>query len=793
MSSSLPIALQQVAQLLKTDDDLDKIAHLKEQLSKEKSLIEIELNSKSQAEMEQLLNNFQNLQLSANDLKKLRKFILEINSLAEASFRSIDSYESINRLTKIHEIFEIVTHIVNKISNFEPALQEIDELIEEEDYQNIDIDSRVDNLLLIHYKLNEALNFKDLANELSHFSNDDSKFVIKKLLKKVEPIINKFNVMLSNIINGLVESCKIGNDSLIVRLIKIIDFEEQQDLKIEFERSAVSKSSNGTEKVDNEALLFEQIINGNLINSRIFERGYKDFFIKEAEKSVNETFENCWETFNQGDAVELFKILDNLQWVFQDLKCVQLDLVKLAPKNPRWDLFRMFYDIYYKQLNIIINRLIESEPETFFILEIIDFDSNFKEIMMEEFNMKSVKTIIGEDEKAQLLDDYLNMVINTNKGWMSNLIKTEQETFRKRITAPEQDVENLYALEGSKIVFQMFTQQCDVSLGTKQGKILDGVINKFIDLLIERQKLWGQLIQSEVSKLIQQNHKERSKSKKKDDEENEKEEEPVPPGLIEYLIALGNDQMRGADYTEAISNKYCPMVSKKYQTSINEGLEKGIDGFADLGKQCCDALIVIMFDDLNYVFKNVFEKSWLKNSNENIIQMISDTIFEYLAEFKENMNQYLFEILSEETMDECILQYFKNLKKDTSIFKEKNETKILDLINNDYQIFKNLFDNFLVDKDTIEHKFQLFEEVIDFLSIRGETIEDEDMMINIWAHIIEQYNDIPLEFFESLVKFKGFSKNQVRRVTNKAETRQRNILQLEIPSSEIETTFMSRF
>jgi hypothetical protein len=251
--------------------------------------------------------------------------------------------------------------------------------------------------------------------------------------------------------------------------------------------------------------------------------------------------------------------------------------------------------------------------------------------------------------------------------------------------------------------------------------------------------------------------------------------------------------MRGADYTEAISNKYGSMVSKKYQTSINENLEKGIDGFANLAKQCCDAISVLILNDLNSVFDKIFDKVWLNEKNENVVQIICDTIYEYLGEFRENMNQYLFEILVEEIVEECILRYLKNLHKETNIFKEKNKDKFLELVRNDFKNFYEMFIQFLDDKSTIESKFKIIEEFSDFLEVPNETLEDQDVMLTIWGTLVREYNDIPLRFFELMVRFKGINKSQSKVLCAKAETKQRNILQHEISANMIQQTYMGSF
>lgn len=769
-SPNLPIVLQNISQLLRTEDDLDKVETLKEQLLKEKSSIDVQLKSQSQAQLESTIEDINSLNICQDDIRELKDNITKINKIADDSFGSIKRYELINKITKIHEIFDQSTDIVENISSFNNNLQEVEELIETEDYENVDIDFEIPSLLEIHYKLNKLRDFQERLLLLSDSSNEDHKFIVKRVVSKIYDVIKKFDKLLENIIIGLVESVKINNNSLVIRLAKIIDFEEREDIKIDALKGIISKNS----KNNSQNSLFEQIVNGT-IKGRTTARNYKQFFIDKVEESIHEIFQNCYETYKQKE--NMFEILDNLDWVFHDLICVKQDLVKLVP--PRWNIFTVYYDFYYRELNILINKLIESEPETLIILEILDFDNKFKDIMISEFGFtkQENKSIIGDVEKEKLLSDYLNLIVLKMNEWMFNLQKTEHEVFRSRIQAPEVDSENLYALEGTKIVFQMFTQQCDVASGSGQGKILAGVVEEFGGLLIKRQSKWGELIKNEVQKLLTLNNK----SKKDVGVDGVNDDDKVPPGLIEYLIALANDQMRGADYTEAISNKYGGMVSSKYSTIIHNALEKVIDGFANLAKQCCDALIVIIFDDLKIALDEIFSKDWY---NSNYSQQVSDTLYEYLGDLKQSMNSYLFEILSEEIVEETVLRYLSNLNKDVK-FKNNND-KFVNSVKRDFEIFYKLFINF-IDQEIIESKFRIVE---DFMDLSTET--NDDHIVELWIQLVSKFNDISIDFLALILKArKDIDSTPSKAILSKSKIEQDKFLQEN--QYGLTPSFMNRF
>lgn len=55
--------------------------------------------------------------------------------------------------------------------------------------------------------------------------------------------------------------------------------------------------------------------------------------------------------------------------------------------------------------------------------------------------------------------------------------------------------------------------------------------------------------------------------------------------LVEYVIALANDQIKLTDYAEALSARLEPLVSEKDRVTINEWLNDAIDGVPRRGEK----------------------------------------------------------------------------------------------------------------------------------------------------------------------------------------------------------------
>jgi len=97
----------------------------------------------------------------------------------------------------------------------------------------------------------------------------------------------------------------------------------------------------------------------------------------------------------------------------------------------------------------------------------------------------------------------------------------------------------------------MINQQVDLAMESGHGAILARVITNVDRVMRGIQDQWTRVVDSEFKKQV------------------EKPEE-VPGGLVEYSIALANDQVKCADYAEALSARIKSLVSEKYRVVIND-------------------------------------------------------------------------------------------------------------------------------------------------------------------------------------------------------------------------------
>ena len=746
---------QDISKLIKDDLSLDRIRDLKSQLIRQRSTVDYQLNKETEKYFNYVRESLQLLNISRKSVDSVRDDINDITRLSKENKSAINRYEIISDAMKIYETINITSTIYDKIVRFGKLIEQIDKMLDEE-LQGDDLETGCPRLLEIHYLLTATRDFQDQMTVMAQNSTDDVQRTAQKLFSPIADLVSKFDKLLENLIYDIVEIVRSKQFSLAIRLFKILEVEEREDLKIiairniikkreiEIERSSIKKlpnngptaATNVTRNEDEyptDRGLYQEIMS-ETISTRTYPRRYKDFFLGKLRQSIKDMFVEVRKTYSGEKKLE---VLNNLDWVFNELAVVRTELTKYCPEN--WDIFSIFYEMYYEEVHVLINELVECEPETIIILDILDFDKTFQETLVNDFGFKKkeTKSVIGAEQKETLFRDYLNLLVVKMTEWIQNLEKAEFDVFLERTTPPHTDSEGLLFLDGTKTCFQMFTQQVEVAAGSNQAKILVGVVEKFCGLLLKRQKDWNELIEKEIQKLLKYNEL------YDEDPTNVPPECECPGGLLEYLIAVANDQMRAADYAMAISTKYGALVSKNYEKEITRHMDGALDGFADVVKASLNGLLTIMFDDLKVPYAEIFSKQWYNGTEA---QQIADTLEEYLADIRPQMSPVVFNIFIGNVIDEVFLRFIDAMNGKHTFKLKKN--KFMDAMKRDFEIFFSLFAKFVIPEqkaEIIDRRFKVMEYFMDL------SCEPTDAIEQTWREFLVEYPEATIDFLSAIL------------------------------------------
>ena len=362
-------------------------------------------------------------------------------------------------------------------------------------------------------------------------------------------------------------------------------------------------------------------------------KNYRNKIIQCIKDSIREKFKDALENDWQNPT----SFLDNLGWMYQDLIRIESDVVKCFPAG--WKIYDLYIKEYHKTLDETIQRIVSDQPQASVLLALHAWLKEYKQ-NMKELNVPEelIQPPLLDGKEQSLIDDYLGVIIKKLDEWSENLMKTEVEAFIQRKDAPELDADGMYGTQGAVILFQMINQQVDLAMESGQGVILARVITDVDRVMRGIQDQWTKVVDSEFKRQVEK-------------------PEDAPGGLVEYSIALANDQIKCADYAEALSARIEPLVSEKYRVVINERLNDAIDGHLDVAKKCTQTLINIIFNDLKPATRQLFQPSWY----DGIMTQIIDTAKDYTADYNSFLSPTLFEVLIADLLDTFIVTYLTAL------------------------------------------------------------------------------------------------------------------------------------
>lgn len=287
--------------------------------------------------------------------------------------------------------------------------------------------------------------------------------------------------------------------------------------------------------------------------------------------------------------------------------------------------------------------MINHEPPAEDILRILLYDKRFGDYLKQLDG--SAKSIIGDDLKETVLDDYLRNITNKMKEWNDSLIKQETTYFTERLKAPdvypfEQIVEEeegpnnivemtvqiqAYVLPDFKTPLNMLKQQADVAAESGYSKILVEVIESWCNAYIARVENFQVVLDEEMDRyftvfsnekfLIKESKAKRLFKKRPTvvnvDELSPEEQLNISrPGILEYFGALANSfEISGESMTSKFINTYKEKVHTNYHVKISQAFESAISSSDSLNSEICIAISNIIINDLYVIMCNLFTKN----------------------------------------------------------------------------------------------------------------------------------------------------------------------------------------
>ncbi|KAJ8099879.1 exocyst complex component Sec6-domain-containing protein [Lipomyces tetrasporus] len=723
-------AISSLADLLRYPDDLAKISSIKERLVRDKAAIDLQLKSGVQTQLDITKNGLKNLLDAKALVGALSSELVNLHIFCAQAEKMVPGFSQINRVSKVRRNFMAVEDVMRNLQELPAKLNQMEALI---DADGKDIFGPMTNFLTIHYELSRLRDFRDQAMFQAARSSEDAKRTLQKYFTRLDNVIQEFDDIVFDIAQNLLEVLREGNSSLIVRWAKVIDLEERLDTKVKILKSA---SESHMELARHLSMSSQPTGMTRAL------RNYDDRLTECIKLGAKDVFRNCVSTFPDDPST----LLDNLYWVTRDILFAKTDLTKCVPAN--WKITNRFVAAYHQELYVLFKSLVSKDTEAGLLLKVVRWSQKYNDTLVKELEIpqEQLTPPLLDGQEEEILGDYMRLICRKVDEWMTNLQKTEYNEFIERVQAPDVDPESKYGLANTPIVFQMLNQQINVGIDSDEIRVVAGVIHECKRQLLVRQQKWINVVRDEIQK-----------SNSAMDE--------VPGGLLEYCIAVANDQVRGADYTENIITRQINVNvdvlvhsddDRNTQTRMVQELEDAMDGFIATAKSCMLEMVGMVMFDLQPSFANLFKNSWYTSPVTTtapdgtitstpaslVIQEVVRTFEEYNSELTEHFNPDLFQIYIDDLLEATLVSYLSAISKNKGA---SLSARSLDQIKSDVAIMYPFFTTF-TDSEHVESQFNGIE------IFMGLASSDKIGAIEGFRALKENFPDAPLKFVEDVLR-----------------------------------------
>ncbi|EPS39665.1 hypothetical protein H072_6545 [Dactylellina haptotyla CBS 200.50] len=629
MEDSQAKGTAKLAETLRHPEDLERIAALKAQYTSDKAAIDAQLKSTVQIQLDVTKAGMRAVDDAQKDLNLIKEELVKIDRLCSEAQTMIKDFPIINEVSKVHRNFTQVEEIMNGLANLNKNVEELEQMLNDDNTED-GLLGQMPNLLPVHYKLDNLRNFRDDAMFQATRANDDTSNTLSNYFGVMDDSVAEFENRLDLFFASMLDIVRGRNVSLVIRVAKIIEAEENADSKIKALQDATSQHSDLVSR-------FKSIN----VGARQ-QKEYKKRYIEVIKQSVAERFTEAEELFAEDSST----LLESFEWYFDDLFVAKDMLTRLVPA--KWKIFETYLNIYHTQMHEFIVKIVQNgDLDGQGLLQIILWKTQY------EASLKSLKVdkttldppVVGVPEE-ELVKDYLSIIVGKMTEWMNNVNQSDVKEFQERKGPPETNENENFILQGAIIAFQMINQQIDVASDAGKVSVLLGVIDECAVLLKNRQSLWDDITRQETDAYLN-------------------EPETIPEGLFEWMMAVANDQARCAVFTESVKSRLLPALPKKAQAHLEQSLGSVVDGFVDMAGIVTRRITEFIFHDLRAPFSAFFTPEWYSVQPGGVtkhMESITVTIESYLDDCRVGLDASIAGEVALELSELTVISYLSAVK-----------------------------------------------------------------------------------------------------------------------------------
>ncbi|CAG8528272.1 21246_t:CDS:2, partial [Racocetra persica] len=485
----------------------------------------------------------------------------------------------------------------------------------------------------------------------------------------------------------------------------------------ELTRNIFNLASNGHAKTVIKCLSriiwLEEEIDAQKNEARIV-KSYKNKFFSNLSSIILERFE----LFLSKAKDAPLTLLDKLDFIYTDLSLVKDEIEPQFPSHYNIKLFFVqgYHDQVYTWLNKVIQTDMALDVGTIFALIRWVRQYYLKIVSDMHVSQDLLEPQLLDGREQELIDYFLSIMRNKFQEWKNNLIGSDIKEFIER--PYELDANKVTGLTGTPVLISMINQQIDLAIMSIHEKILVDVIKECCKVMTEIQQTWIITLESEVRLYI---------------------EERGEPRLLEYIVALANDECLCADHIENLKTRLAPLFkSNEHWDSVNAELCYVRDGFLYVVTNAISTASCIIFNDLKKPFREMHASQWYKADPMGVIVV---TIEDYLKHIKLCLNSRLFVMMVVTMIQKFVIAYIESMRNKSA----KYRTPLcLDHMRRDIRVAENFFLQY-VKQDEIHRQFDPIHKLHNFLNTSRE-------MVHIDYYVLKtSYGDIPRKFLKNIL------------------------------------------
>ncbi|KAI9477963.1 MAG: exocyst complex component Sec6-domain-containing protein [Benjaminiella poitrasii] len=709
MEDAREIAISKLSELLKHPDDLNsKLGPLTRKLTKEKASIDAQLNTGVQSQLDHVQEGLETLTISSRNINRVKDNMRNIDKLCYDAQSMIKDFPKINMISQVHQNFVATQY---KVQAFQELYQQLDNLEEAFAPMQRDIFSSHDALLHVHYHLFKLEEFRDKTMHQARDSPHDVNITLRTYFRRVDVLSDDFTHHLWLLARNLIPLVDNGCGATIVKLVKIIECEEAADEKALAAKQAQSNHQGlqqGNGVVNRKWRLAEG-------NPRTI-KSYRVEFFEQLHQSLKERFEDTFAPYK--DEQDYGGALDAADFVFDELELVFDQIVPRFPK--KYKIFPYFVLEYHRHTYDLLNDIVQQDLDAGTILRLLRFVRDYYATMSTRLGVTEelLEPQLLDGQEQSLVDEYLKLVRRKLVEWTSNLMQSEANKFVTREEPPEISPDGQYGLSGAVDLFQIINQQIDVAAEANQGKLLYLVVSECHKVMKDSQAFWKKLLTTELHKQLEQ-------------------PQNVPGGLVEYVIAVANEQLKCSDFANDILARVPPIVDANYKSQVEDKLSTAIDGYLQIAASAREALLEITFADIKFVFTELFTTEWYEHP---LMTAVIETLKDYCTDFS-SLNKYIFDKLIHDMLERFLMLYLEAMRHKQAKFQTKT---CLKLIEDDIKLSFNFFSKY-TSVEEMEERFDVIEKVHTLLK------SNRRMIFVDYYTLRQAYPDVPIAFVETIL------------------------------------------